>query len=435
MIAFAEYKRGSAVWNLFLKGQQAPLLSRPDRFNNSNLIGLGRAPNTLLVGPVEGEDGGIVEVSTEGGQVQPLPTPEHLRRLWFDRRTHLLIGYSAGRDGRDVTMFDPKVQARVRGARQAFPNQKATVSSWSDDFGRMIVLTQGGDDPGTFWLVDITTGKATQIGTRYPLEGKDVGEVRFVQYKAADGTELEGVLTLPPGKSGAKNLPVIVLPHGGPASHDDAVFDWWPQAFASRGYAVFQPNFRGSTGYGRALHDAGYGQWGRKMQTDISDGLAKLAADGIVDARRACIVGGSYGGYAALAGVTVQHGLYRCAISYGGISDLGMMLKEREVNDPATRYWKTFIGAKDANDPVLKTLSPIELAAKTDAPVLLIHGKDDTVVPIRQSQVFERELKKQGKPVQLIVLNGEDHWLSREETRTAMLKASVEFVEKNNPPN
>ncbi len=129
---------------------------------------------------------------------------------------------------------------------------------------------------------------------------------------------MEGVLTLPPDKEG-KNLPLVVMPHGGPiVVGDRARFDWWAQVFASRGYAVFQPNYRDTLGYGEAFRHAADGQYGRKMQTDISDGLTALATAGIIDPKRTCIVGGSYGGYAAFAGVTLQHGLYRCAVSVAG---------------------------------------------------------------------------------------------------------------------
>jgi dipeptidyl aminopeptidase/acylaminoacyl peptidase len=390
-------------------------------------VGLGRTANTVIVGPSEGDDGVYTEVRTDGsGVAEPLAAPRRVRLL-HDRLTDQLIGYSSGLDNK-VAMFDPKAQARVQGTLRAFPNVNATIKSWSEDFSRLVVFTDGDEDPGTYWLVEIATGKARSIGSAYAVDGKDVGPGKYVDYKAADGTALQGVLTLPPGSSG-KGLPLVVLPHGGPASHDEAEFDWWAQAFASRGYAVFQPNFRGSTGYGQALHDAGYGQWGRKMQTDITDGVAALAAEGVVYPKRACIVGGSYGGYAALAGVTVQHGQFRCAVAYAGVADLAAMLSENKYNDPAMRYWKTFMGVKGPGDAVLKEISPAALAAKADAPILLIHGKDDTVVDPKQSRTMERELKKAGKPVELIMLDGEDHWLSRGETRTAMLKAAVAFVE------
>ncbi len=251
--------------------------------------------------------------------------------------------------------------------------------------------------------------------------------------KSADGLDLEGILTLPVGK-GSKNLPIIMFPHGGPTAHDEPRFDWWAQALASRGYAVFQPNFRGSTNKDAAFIEAGHGEWGRKMQSDISDGLSYLAAQGIVDPKRACIVGASYGGYAALAGVTLQKGLYRCAISVAGVSDLQMMvstdIRESGSNPVLIRNLRAEIG----KGRELRDVSPRRFAAQADAPILLIHGKDDVVVPYRQSTVMADALKDAGKPHELVTLDGEDHWLSKSATRQRMLEAVVTFVEKHNPP-
>jgi dipeptidyl aminopeptidase/acylaminoacyl peptidase len=170
------------------------------------------------------------------------------------------------------------------------------------------------------------------------------------------------------------------------------------------------------------------------MQTDITDGVAELARRGMVDPKRACIVGASYGGYAALAGVTLQQGLYRCAVSYAGVSDLNYLIT-KEVGDDenaGSRYLRRFLGAEHG-DGAVRALSPARLADRADAPILLIHGEADTVVPIGQSREMERVLKRAGKPVEFVSLKGEDHWLSRDATRKAMLAAAVAFVEKHNP--
>jgi dipeptidyl aminopeptidase/acylaminoacyl peptidase len=258
----------------------------------------------------------------------------------------------------------------------------------------------------------------------------------MVSYKAADGLEMEGVLTLPLGRE-AKGLPLVVMPHGGPIVEGDrATFDWWAQAFASRGYAVFQPNYRGTLGYGDAFRKAADGQFGRKMQTDISDGVEALAKAGTVDPKRVCIVGASYGGYAALAGVTLQQGLYRCAVAVAGVADMRKMLSDvRDSGGPDRRALDFWRGLSSAKSEDLDAISPARFAAKADAPVLLVHGENDTVVPIEQSQLMERALRQAGKPVELVTMPGEDHWLSVAATRQAMLDKVVAFVEKQNPAN
>jgi len=231
-----------------------------------------------------------------------------------------------------------------------------------------------------------------------------------------------------------------VLVHGGPASRDVPGFDWWAQAIASRGYAVLQANFRGSTGYGDAFLEAGYGEWGRKMQTDLSDGVRWLADQGVIDPARVCVVGGSYGGYAAMAGPTLDTGVYRCAVSVNGVSDLRRMVdrearRRAEDENAAVRYWNRFMGAERLGDRSLDERSPVRLAAQADAPMLLIHGRDDTVVPVEQSRLMAQALRRAGKPVELIELDGEDHWLSRSDTRLTMLTAMIDFLLEHNPPD
>jgi dipeptidyl aminopeptidase/acylaminoacyl peptidase len=260
-------------------------------------------------------------------------------------------------------------------------------------------------------------------------------EIKPISYSAADGLKIPGFLTLPPGTAG-KNLPLIVFPHGGPAAADMLDFDWWAQAMAAQGYAVLQPNFRGSALDTRFI-EAGFGEWGRKMQTDLSDGVRYLASQGIIDPKRVCIVGASYGGYAALAGVTLDPGVYRCAVSVAGISDMRRFREwVRGVGwGRDLRYWDRFIGTSDKNDPALLAISPIEHVSAVTAPVLLIHGRDDTVVPFEQSDVMESALKRAGKKVELVTMKHEDHWLSHSETRLQMLEACVKFLKENNPPD
>jgi dipeptidyl aminopeptidase/acylaminoacyl peptidase len=355
-----------------------------------------------------------------------------------DPVTGLWIGVLTLGDQPEPHFFDPKAQARVAGALKAFAGLTARLRSYTSDLGRMIIETSGAGDSGTFWLVDVATGKADPIGAAYPdVKAGAVGPIEIVRWSAADGLALSGVLSLPPDRP-ARRLPLIVMPHGGPEDRDYPVFNWWAQLFASRGYAVFQPNFRGSSGYGAPLLAAGFGEYGHKMLSDISDGVAALAQKGVIDPKRACIVGWSYGGYAAEAGVTLQHGLYRCAVAMAGLSDLprflGYVITVSGPDGDSLRYWRRYMGAASTSNAALAAISPARHAADADAPLLLIHGKDDSVVPIEQSLQMQRALKAAGKPVELVTLPNADHWLLHEDTRLAMAKASLDFVLKYNPP-
>lgn len=409
-------------------------------FGVANLLGFGRDGGALLTAEPTAGDDLISEVRVDGSGATEVPDGSKVDEFIVDRRNNQWIGVTDAGDPQVTRFFDPAIEARWRNALGAVKDDHATLMSHSDDFTRVIVETEGDADSGSYWLVDTAARTAKLVGRAYPdVPADEVGAVSLVDWKASDGMALHGVLTLPPGRP-ASNLPLVVLPHGGPQAHDYVHFDWLAQAFAARGYAVFQPNYRGSDGYGQDYVSAGYGQWGRKMQTDISDGVAELARRGVVDLKRSCIVGGSYGGYAALAGVTVQRGLYRCAVSWGGVSDLPLMLHTTyrasgSTRSDATRYWRRFMGADSPDKGELDSVSPAKLADKADAPILLMYGKDDTVVPPEQSLEMIDALKKAGKPYEVQVMPGEDHWLSRGATRTAMLRAAVAFVQKYDPAN
>ena len=440
VIARSTYNAETGEWAVRSGARGAqPLIGGKDDFGGVTRLERGRTPGQLLIDePLTVDHSDVLKQLPEaGGAATVVAGYEDIDEPIFDRVTGLWIGNRLYGDEPIAELFNPTFGARLEGARKAFPGHMVRLDSWNTDFTRMIMFTTGGDDSGTYWLVDIAKGSARPFGYAYPaIKPEDVGPSRMVDWKAADGLALRGVLTLPPGAA-PKNLPLVVLPHGGPEARDYARFDWWAQAFAARGYAVFQPNFRGSGDLGVAFRNAGFGQWGRKMQTDVSDGVAELARQGIADPKRACIVGASYGGYAALAGVTVQHGLYRCAVSVAGVSDpagmVRMTIERGNGPDESTRYWKTFMGVTTVSDPALDAISPLKLAACADAPILLIHGKDDIVVPPAQSETMEAALRAAGKPVELIWMPDEDHWLSREATRTLMLKSAVAFVEKYNP--
>ncbi|HEX4861833.1 MAG TPA: prolyl oligopeptidase family serine peptidase, partial [Rhizomicrobium sp.] len=225
-----------------------------------------------------------------------------------------VVGAVYSDDRRRAVYFDPVLARTQKRLEAALPGQTVELSSWNKDRSVYLVTAQDPRDPPGIYLFTAADSHLEYLMNAYPsLQPADLADMEPYPYKARDGLDLHAYLTLPPGRT-PKNLPTVIFPHGGPDARDEIGFDWWAQFMASRGYAVLQPNFRGSTGYGARFRSAGYGQWGRKMQEDISDGVKKLIADGIADPKRICIVGASYGGYAALAGATFTPDLYACAV-------------------------------------------------------------------------------------------------------------------------
>jgi len=398
------------------------------------LLGFGTSTEDILYYVTDDQTGQThhYQISQSSSTPTELLPNTSVSTLIHDPWSRILLGYKTNEDYPKTIFFNEIRADTLKSIYKAFPGLSVSLEDWSRDFTRLIVFTEGAQDPGTWWKIDMQSGAADALRTSYRIPPTQVAPYQMISYVTQDGTTIEGVLTLPAGRE-AKNLPAIMLPHGGPAARDYPHFDWWAQAFAAQGYAVFQPNFRGSTGYGVVFEQAGHGEWGKKMQTDISDGLADLVKKGLVDPKRVCIMGGSYGGYAALAGVTLQKGLYRCAVSVAGIGDVNDMyrqdISESGYNQTMIRLLKDSLG--DYHD--FKDISPINFVDRADAPVLLIHGKDDTVVDYSQSTNMEKALRKAGKPVTLITLNGEDHWLSKSTTRLQMLKAAAEFIHQHNP--
>lgn len=424
-------------------GDGQPLLSRPIGRGKLMVDGLGRTQDSLLVA-----DGGAgEEVAREfrpggppGGEV--LVTATEGAEALRDPVTGLFVG-STDRDAvGGVRMSDPALQRRVTAGAKAFPDSRARLVSFSSGLQTMVMFTEGPQDSGSYWLVDIGKKSAVPIGAARPsITAQDLGPVSLVSYKASDGLPLNGVLTLPLGRA-PKALPVIVMPHGGPIAPPDGLdLNLMAQAFASRGYAVFQPNYRGTLGAGEAARRQAEGEVGRKLQTDLSDGVAALAASGVVDPKRACIVGRGYGAYAALAGLTLQHGVYRCAVGWDGIYDLGAYsayVGAEAAGDVRRLKAKLLpLGPVDGQD--LATISPAKHAQEADGPVLLISSEEAEDVRIRQSQLMRQALSRAGKPVEFYLSpdlskKKPGDPMTDESEAQAMLARAVAFVEKHNPP-
>jgi len=408
-----------------------------DPFGEFEIIGFDSSGAALITQQDDGEKFVLKPLSLTDGGWGPETEIGWEDDLILHRLTDRVIGRFRIDDQVQYAFADAALQARWDQGVRAFQGEHVALASMSDDGARFAILVDGPTHEPTYELVDTTEHRVTSIGAAY--DGlPPLATVRRISYPAADGLEIPAYLTLPNGRQ-PHGLPLIVLPHGGPAARDTMGFDWWAQALAARGYAVLQPNFRGSTVNPRHL-SAGFGEFGRKMQTDVSDGVRYLVQQNIVDPKRVCVVGASYGGYVALAGVTLESDVYRCAVSVAGISGLQRWLKWEKDNEdrrpgPAQRYWDRFLGTKGANDPRLAAISPIEHATSVSVPVLLIHGRDDTVVPYEQSTRMASALERAGKPVEMVTLDREDHLLSRSATRLQMLEHVVAFLDVNNPPD
>lgn len=442
-VAETEYDNATGDWTLRIRRGSSWTVADSGNapINPPFLRGLGKDGRSALFILGDTKAGGrpAREYPVDGSPPRDILLPDY-DGLIRDPSTGALIGTATlSGDELKYEFFDPKAQAAWAAVVKAYAGQSPRLASWSDSRRQMVVRIDSPTGGPSYALADLDRKRADPLGVLYPeLQPADIAEVRPVAYKAADGLDLTGYLTLPRGAE-PKKLPLVVLPHGGPASRDTPGFDWWAQALAARGYAVLQVNFRGSDGFGETFLKAGYGEWGRKMQTDLSDGVRYLAKQGTIDPARVCIVGASYGGYAALAGATLDPGVYRCAASVAGISDLTLFMDERfksasRRDSASQRYWLQFLRVEGRKDPDLSAISPISQINRVTIPILLVHGQDDTVVRYDQSKVMFDALKKTGKTVDLVTLKDEDHWLSRAPTRIQMLEAVIGFLEQYNPP-
>ena len=327
-----------------------------------------------------------------------------------------------------IQWLDPDLKDIQSGLDQTLGVGNGRIISWSRDRKKILVEVGTPAQAGGLYYWNTDGARMDLVAwNNTTLKNRTLSPVSTVEYKARDGTAIEAVLTMPRGRP-TKGLPLIVMPHGGPGARDSEEFDWWAQYLAELGYAVIQPNYRGSTGYGKAFHDLGKGEWGLKMQDDLIDAISWAAAQGIADPKRVCIVGASYGGYAAMRGAQRDGGHYRCAVSYAGISDLGAMLRydRNLLGRGVVDYWK-----KQAPD--FTAVSPKFHAAEFGAPILIAHGVEDKRVPVKQSRMLVGELQKAGKPFEYLEQKLGDHHFSRSEDRIEFLKAVKAFLEKYNP--
>jgi len=327
--------------------------------------------------------------------------------------------------------FDPVAEALQNTLTGKLPGYDIYIVSENKEEDTFIVRTITDRSLGAFYLYDSKSGELTKIADRNPwLKEEELAVMKPVEYAARDGLIIHGYLTVPKGKP-AKNLPIVVNPHGGPWTRDDWGFNPEVQFLANRGFGVLQMNYRGSTGYGRKFWEAGFRQWGQSMQDDITDGVKWLVDQGIADPKRVAIYGGSYGGYAVLAGLTKTPDLYAAGVDYVGVSNLFTFMKT------VPPYWKPFldmmyemVGNPEKDQALFEQNSPALNAEKIKTPLFVAQGAKDPRVNINESNQIVDALKKRGIDVEYMVKQDEGHGFHNEENRFSFYEAMEQFLEK-----
>ena len=344
------------------------------------------------------------------------------------RKVLTSVGYTTDKSHRHF--FDDKIRKIYATLEKQLPGYEVALTSIDKAEEQFVVRTYSDKSRGAYYLFNAKTGALKKWRDLSPwLNEQDMADMRPISFKSRDGLTIHGYLTLPKGKE-ARNLPVVVNPHGGPWVRDTWGFNSEVQLLANRGFAVLQMNYRGSTGYGRAFWEAGFKQWGRKMQDDISDGVEWLVKQGIADSKRVAIYGASYGGYAVLAGLAFTPELYACGVDYVGVSNIFTLIKT------IPPYWKPLmtefyekVGHPEKDEELLRAISPVFHADKIRVPLLVAQGARDPRVNKAESDQMVAALAARGIKVEYLVKDNEGHGFRNEENRFEFYEAMERFLQ------
>ena len=352
--------------------------------------------------------------------------------LMYSRKRKVLTGVNYTVAKNEITFFDTWREDIQQKLEENLPGYEVGITSFSEDEAKAVVVTYSDKSRGTYYYYDIDKNKLTELGKASPwLNEEDMSDMEPVQYRSRDGLVINGYLTLPKGTNG-KNLPVIVNPHGGPWHRDSWGYKSEIQFLANRGFAVFQMNFRGSTGYGREFWEKSFKQWGKSMQDDISDGVNWLIDEGIANPDRIAIYGASYGGYATLAGLTFTPDLYACGIDYVGVSSLFTFMESMPP------YWELYrkmlyemVGHPDKDKELLASASPLLHIDKIKVPLFIAQGANDPRVKKSESDQIVEALQNAGIDVPYMVKNDEGHGFYNEENQFDFYREMEIFLNKH----
>ncbi|MEO0700027.1 MAG: alpha/beta fold hydrolase, partial [Pseudomonadota bacterium] len=353
--------------------------------------------------------------------------------VWYKSGEPKAVFYTD--EAQQMVWFDPAQRSLHAELKAALGGDAVQLAyrSVSRDNQRRLIAAGNASDPGVLYFFDQATMAIKELAELRPdLDYRQLAAPDPIGFTARDGVEIRGYLTLPRGRE-ARGLPLVIMPHGGPFGVRDTLrYNDWVQLLANRGYAVLQPNFRGSGGYGEAFFDRGRGEVGRAMQDDLDDAMDWAVAEGVADPDRVCLVGGSYGGYAALWGVLRNPERYRCAASWAGVTDWDRMLKfdRRYLTRDAQKRFQAKIEGDNAN---LAEVSPLRLAKRLSRPVLLAHGTRDPNVPFTQFEQMAKATKDAPVVPTKLIVHAAGHSFTTERHHKEWLDALDRFLARHNP--
>ncbi|MEP1231357.1 MAG: alpha/beta fold hydrolase [Litorimonas sp.] len=445
---FDYYAREGSTTGVNAKWRKVRTVKRNVTSNASNLDF-----NPIAPGPKSSQYYVIARpngVNTAGVHLYDFETDSFVKEVFKNQNADIRDAYFDGRDGTfegamynkkgkmTFEMEDSTMNKHFKGLEGYFgPGVSASPVSESQDGKKIIFRATGPGDPGSYHLYDLDKRSCDEIGAQMEnLLNQPMSTGRVVTYNARDGLELYGYLSQPAGMKAGDKPPLIMFPHGGPEARYEFRYDVIAELLAWKGYQVFQPNFRGSTGRGHSFADKGRGQWGKAMQNDVHDPLLYLDAQGIVDKNQACIMGFSYGGYSALAGATLTPDTYKCVIAGAAPGDLIKMLKsEKAEGGTSFEYWTRTIGNYVTNPHKINAVSPVQQVNAVQAPIFLHHGNRDNIVPFEQGKFMLKALKDAGKDVTWVEMDRVGHSYPRREgaVRTNFYDKLFAFLDKNLP--
>ena len=348
--------------------------------------------------------------------------------LIYSPKTHAVVGINHGNSDDNKIYWDTGYIKFKKALNSAIPDATNTIISMSKNLNKYVLFSRSNKTAGDYYFGDRNKKSVMYLASRYPqINESNYATKQLVSYQARDGIDIEAYLTKPLTMAENEKLPAIIFPHGGPMSRDFNDFDYWAELFANRGYVVFQPNFRGSSGYGYEFEMASIEGWGKAMQDDLQDAAKWLTKQDIIDKNKVCIAGASYGGYAALMSAIKHSETFKCAASFAGVSDLELIISN------ARRFTNKEVVEKQfgTDDDKLEAVSPVNFAETINIPILLIHGTDDRIVPVRHSRDMADELEDHDKDIRYVEIEDANHHLSVQKHRIQTLEEMVNFFDKH----